>query len=137
MDKGSRVEQARAATRALRAVGIRTGWFLQLGYLGERWDDLMRTRDLVREESPDEIGVSVSYPLPGTEFYRRVQAQLGSKRNWETSGDLAMMFQGTYGSEVYREARDLLHAEVQADADRAALDAAWTRLADAADRAPA
>ena len=34
---------------------------------------------------PDDIGVSVSYPLPGTTFYQRVQAQLGQKQNWVDS----------------------------------------------------
>lgn len=111
MDKGTRVEEARAATRALRAHGIRACWFLQLGYPSESWDDLLRTRDLLREERPDDIGVSVAYPLPGTEFHRRVQLQLGRRRNWEDTGELAMLFQGTYGTDFYRRVRDLLHEE--------------------------
>lgn len=112
MDKGSKVEQAREATRLLRAHGIRAGWFIQLGYLGEQWEDILLTRDLVREERPDEIGVSVSYPLPGTLFYERVKNQLNSKTNWKDSGELAMLFRGTYQTEFYRRVRDLLHREV-------------------------
>ena len=38
--------------------------------------------------APDDIGVSVSYPLPGTKFYSRVAAELGAKQNWSESGDL-------------------------------------------------
>lgn len=114
MDKGTRVEQIRGATRALREHGIRTGWFIQLGYLGEEWDEILLTRDLIRDERPDEIGVSVSYPLPGTGFYEIVKRQLGTKRNWTDSGDLSMMFAGTFDTGFYREIRDLLHAEVDA-----------------------
>lgn len=114
MEKGIRVEEVRLATRVLRDHGIRVGWFIQLGYLGEEWEDIQLTRDLIREERPDEIGVSVAYPLPGTKFYEMVQAQLGAKRNWEYSGDLAMMFHGTYGTDFYRRVRDLLHDEVAA-----------------------
>jgi len=58
------------------------------------------------------VGVSVSYPLPGTKFFDRVQAQLGDKTNWSDSEDLSMMFQGGYTDEFYRALHDALHAQV-------------------------
>lgn len=100
------------ARENLRRHGIRACYFLQFGYPGEKWDDIQRTIRLVRETQPDDIGVSVAYPLPGTEFYKRVSAQLGSKKNWADSDDLSMMFQGAYTSEFYRALRDALHLEV-------------------------
>ncbi len=114
MDKGTRIGQVRTATRLLRAHGIRVAWFLQLGYTGETWGDLLATRDLVRSERPDDVGVSVAYPLPGTLFYERVKEQLGARANWSDSDDLAMMFRGTYTSAFYRRVRDVLHEEVAA-----------------------
>jgi anaerobic magnesium-protoporphyrin IX monomethyl ester cyclase len=126
MDKGTRVEEARAATRALKARGIRACWFIQLGYPSETWNDVLLTRDLIREERPDEIGVSVSYPLPGTKFHENVVAELGAKRNWEHTDDLAMLFHGTYNTNFYRRLRDALHHEVttgEEDVGR------WTELA--------
>lgn len=114
MEKGTTVDEIRGATRALRDVGIRTGWFLQLGYPGETWEDLLLTRDLVREERPDEIGVSVAYPLPGTKFHQQVRAQLGRRHNWEHTDDLAMLFHGTYTTAFYRQLRDALHDEIRA-----------------------
>jgi anaerobic magnesium-protoporphyrin IX monomethyl ester cyclase len=125
MDKGATAEAARSATRTLKAHGVRACWFIQLGYPSETWDDILSTRDLIREEKPDEIGVSVAYPLPGTEFHTRVQAQLGRQRNWKDTGDLAMLFQGTYSTALYRKVRDVLHAEIETGAED---DAAWTRL---------
>ena len=68
---------------------------------------------MVRETRPDDVGISVSYPLPGTRFYERVSAQLGQKSNWSDSADLAMMFRGEYSSEFYRALADALHAEVR------------------------
>lgn len=130
MDKGATVQAARAATRALKAHGVRACWFIQLGYPSESWADILATRDLIRDEQPDEIGVSVAYPLPGTEFHRRVQAQLGRQRNWKDTGDLAMLFQGAYSTALYRQVRDVLHAEVAAAPD----DDAWARLEDEAGR---
>jgi anaerobic magnesium-protoporphyrin IX monomethyl ester cyclase len=117
MDKGTTVEEVRAATRALKSHGIRACWFLQLGYPGEQWDDLLATRDLVREGRPDDVGVSVAYPLPGTKFHAAVQQQLGARHNWEETGDLAMLFRGTYTTAFYRRVRDALHAETNHGAD--------------------
>lgn len=125
MDKGTTVDEVRDATRELKAHGIRACWFLQLGYPSESWEDLVRTRDLVRDERPDDIGVSVAYPLPGTPFYDRVRADLGLKQNWSESGELAMMFRGTYSTEFYGRLRDALHDEVRTG-ERG--DAVWAAL---------
>jgi len=112
MDKGTRVEQIAKARENLRHEGIRACYFLQFGYPGETWQDIQSTIRLVRDTRPDDIGVSVSYPLPGTKFYDRVQAQLGAKTNWSDSEDMAMMFQGAYTNEFYRALHDALHAQV-------------------------
>src|SRR5258708_2173251 len=111
MDKGTTISQAREATRLLKAHGIRTSWFLQLGYPGEEWPEILATRDLIRDERPDDVGVSVSYPLPGTAFFERVKNEIGDKTHWEDSDDLAMLFEGTYTGPFYRRIRDLLHEE--------------------------
>jgi anaerobic magnesium-protoporphyrin IX monomethyl ester cyclase len=126
MDKGTKVDAARHATRTLKSNGIRVGWFLQLGYPSEQWEDIVATRDLVHDEAPDEIGVSVSYPLPGTIFHERVVAELGERRNWRDTDELAMLFQGTFVTAFYRMVRDALHADVSA---RSVDHAAWTDLA--------
>jgi radical SAM superfamily enzyme YgiQ (UPF0313 family) len=112
MDKGLKVSSVVAARLRLRESGIRACYFLQLGYPGETLTELRQTIAFVRGTRPDNIGVSFSYPLPGTVFYDRVQAQLGSKRNWKDSDDLCVMFHAAYTTEFYRAVRDALHAEV-------------------------
>ena len=114
MDKGTDVQQVPAVREDLRREGIRACFFLQFGYPGETWEDIMETVHLVRATRPDNIGVSVSYPLPGTRFYERVRAELGEKRNWVDSDDLSLMFTGVYTDEFYHALRDALHAEVDA-----------------------
>ena len=112
MDKGLRLSSIFAARNGLRDAGIRACYFLQFGYPGETWSDLEQTIALVRETRPDDIGISFSYPLPGTVFYDRVQAQLGQKRNWADSDDLCIMFKAAYNTDFYRAVREALHAEV-------------------------
>jgi len=112
MDKGTRVDQIAKARENLRRAGIRACYFLQFGYPGETWKDIQSTIKLVSDTRPDDIGVSVSYPLPGTKFFDRVQAQLGAKTNWSDSEDLDIMFQGAYTNEFYRALHDALHAQV-------------------------
>ena len=113
MAKDTTIGELVAARERLGARGIRVGFFIQLGYLGEQLDDLLATRALVVLAAPDEIGVSVSYPLPGTRFHEQVKAQLGGKTHWKESGDLSMMFRGAYDSRFYRDFRDLLHRQVE------------------------
>ncbi len=135
MEKGIRVEQIYQATENLHHHDIRACLFLQFGYPGESWRHIQSTIRMVRETSPDDIGVSVSYPLPGTEFHRRVAAELGAKQNWSESGDLSMMFRGTYTSEFYGALRDALHSEVAArkengnnGSDSQTLKDLWSRV---------
>ncbi|MEK7276390.1 MAG: radical SAM protein, partial [Chloroflexota bacterium] len=81
------------------------------GYPGESWDDVQLTLKMVRECMPDDIGISVSYPLPGTKFYERVKMELGPKQNWIDSGDLAMLYRGPYPQEFYRILHGRVHHE--------------------------
>ena len=115
MNKGITVEEILTARARLKAANVRVGFFIQIGYLGEQLEDILATRDLIDRARPDDVGVSVSYPLPGTPFYEQVKAQLGTKTHWQESDDLEMMFHGTYRSEFYRAVRELLHDQVSAE----------------------
>jgi anaerobic magnesium-protoporphyrin IX monomethyl ester cyclase len=111
MEKGVEVDQIYAAARRLRAAGIEVGFFLQFGYPGETREDIERTLRMVRECRPDDIGVSISYPLPGTRFYDRVKSDMGDKRNWVDSDDLTMMYRGPYETAFYRTLHRVVHKE--------------------------
>jgi anaerobic magnesium-protoporphyrin IX monomethyl ester cyclase len=121
MDKGIQVDQTREAVRRLHAAGIKVGFFLQFGYPGETRADIAATLQLVRDCRPDDIGMSVSYPLPGTKFYRAVREQLGLQQNWVDSGDLAMMYRGPFSTAFYRQLHAVLHHEFR-------MRQAWARL---------
>lgn len=114
MDKGDTVEDIYNAARLLRANGIEVGFFLQFGYPGETWDDVQKTLKMVRDCAPDDIGISVSYPLPGTKFFERVKLELGEKQNWVDSEDLAMLYRGPFPTEFYRVLHGRVHYEFRA-----------------------
>jgi anaerobic magnesium-protoporphyrin IX monomethyl ester cyclase len=109
MDKGTRVEQIAEATRLLRSKGVRVCFFLQFGYLGETAEDVEKTIRMVEELMPDDIGVSISYPLPGTPFHEKVKADLVGKANWTDSDDLAMMFRNRQRPAYYKRLHRYVH----------------------------
>jgi radical SAM superfamily enzyme YgiQ (UPF0313 family)/glycosyltransferase involved in cell wall biosynthesis len=114
MQKGTTLEQIASASALLKAAGITVGFFLQFGYPGETREDVERTLAMVRSCGPDDIGVSVSYPLPGTPFYEMVKSQLGDKQNWLDSDDLAPMYRATFVPAFYRTLHRLVHGELRA-----------------------
>ena len=106
----SNVPGAFALERAKKH-NIKTCFFLQFGYTGETKTEIDKTIQMVRDLMPDDIGISVSYPLPGTKFYDRVSSQMKEKHNWEISDDLEMMFDGTYSTNFYRVLHKRVHKE--------------------------
>jgi anaerobic magnesium-protoporphyrin IX monomethyl ester cyclase len=111
MDKGTTVEQIHTAVRRLHEARIEVGLFLQFGYPGETRADIEKTLQMVRDCKPDDIGMSVSYPLPGTRFYETVKQELGVKQNWIDSNDLAMLYHGPFTTDFYRQLHVVLHKE--------------------------
>jgi anaerobic magnesium-protoporphyrin IX monomethyl ester cyclase len=130
MDKDTRVEDIYQAAERLHQVGIEVCFFLQFGYPGESWEDIQKTLKMVRDCRPDNIGISVSYPLPGTKFYENVKLQLGEKTNWLDSDDLAMLYKGPFVPDFYRVLHHRVHHEYRARK-------AWRALATTALKRPA
>ena len=109
MDKGTKVEQIYKATSLLKKRNIKVAFFIQLGYLGESKEDIKMTIKMINELKPNDIGISVSYPLPGTRFYEIVKNDLKTKRNWEDSDDLAMMFRSSFSPAYYKRLHHFIH----------------------------
>jgi anaerobic magnesium-protoporphyrin IX monomethyl ester cyclase len=109
MDKGISVEQIRQATHLMKEHGIKPSFFIQFGYPGELKDDIQLTIDMINELLPFEIGISVSYPLPGTSFYDKVKADLKKKTNWTDSDEMALMFSNTFPPSYYKQLHRYVH----------------------------
>lgn len=109
MDKGTNVSEIWKATELLKKNRIRVAFFLQFGYPGETKEDINKTMQMVLNLMPDEIGISVSYPLPGTKFYDNVKDQLKQKANWTDSDELALMFRSTFPPAYYKKLHRYVH----------------------------
>jgi anaerobic magnesium-protoporphyrin IX monomethyl ester cyclase len=109
MDKGITVSQIRESTMLMKAEGIKPSFFIQFGYPGELKKDIRLTIDMINELLPFEIGISVSYPLPGTSFYEKVKADLQKKSNWTDSDEMALMFCNTYPPSYYKQLHRYVH----------------------------
>lgn len=109
MDKGTTIDQIRRANALLKKHKIHSAFFLQFGYPGENSEDIAKTVELLNECMPDDIGISVSYPLPGTQFYENVKSELQLKQNWTDSDDLHLMFKNTYSPDYYKQLHRFVH----------------------------
>lgn len=114
MDKGISIAQIEEATGKLKAHGIKPAFFLQFGYLGEKIEDIQLTLSMLYRLMPYDIGVSVSYPLPGTGFYEKVKTELYVKSNWTDSDELALMFKNTYKPKFYKRLHRYVHQRFRA-----------------------
>jgi radical SAM superfamily enzyme YgiQ (UPF0313 family) len=110
MDKGTTVEQIYESTKLIKKYGMKPSFFIQFGYPGETKVDIEKTIKMISTLLPHDIGISVSYPLPGTKFYEKVQAELKEKTNWTDSDELALMFSNTYPPAFYKQLHRYVHA---------------------------
>jgi anaerobic magnesium-protoporphyrin IX monomethyl ester cyclase len=126
MDKGTTVEQIYNSTKLIKKYGMKPCFFIQFGYPGEIKEDIRKTIKMINELLPYDIGISVSYPLPGTKFFEKVESQLKEKTNWTDSDELVLMFENTYQPSFYK----LLHRYVHASFHKAAGVNTWRTLFD-------
>ena len=109
MDKGTTIAQIRQSTLLMKKYGVNPSFFIQFGYPGEQKEDIENTIGMINELLPFEIGISVSYPLPGTVFYERVKADLKTKTNWTDSDEMALMFHNTFPPSYYKQLHRYVH----------------------------
>jgi anaerobic magnesium-protoporphyrin IX monomethyl ester cyclase len=109
MDKGITTAQIATATSLMKKHGIKPSFFIQFGYPGETKSDIGLTIAMINRLLPFEIGISVSYPLPGTGFYEKVKAELKKKTNWSDSDEMALLFTNTFPAPYYKQLHSYVH----------------------------
>ncbi|MBU1024000.1 hypothetical protein KKB99_06925, partial [bacterium] len=91
---------------------IPVGFFIMLGYPPEDKSDVLKTVELIQKAKPEKIGVSVAYPISGTDFYDNVLLN-GVNSAWSSSGENRPIFETRYSPMFYRFARRLILKNAQ------------------------
>ncbi len=115
MDRGVKVEQVQDAVRMSRERGIQSGMFLMWGYEGEELEDIEATIDHVRTSNPDIFFTTVSYPIKGTPYYKKIADRLVQLEPWTLSSDRELRVKGKHTRQFYAHVDKLLRDEVERD----------------------
>lgn len=105
MNKGTKVEDIYSASKLIKDIGIGLGYFIMFAYPGETYEDIHLTENLIFQNKPDTLGLSIAYPVPGTRFYDRVKDQIlpPDDRSEEQMGSgNQLKFNATYPVSYYR-----------------------------------
>jgi radical SAM superfamily enzyme YgiQ (UPF0313 family) len=113
MDRGVKIEQVHQAVAMSRERGIESGMFLMWGYEGEEVEDIEATIRHVSTSQPDIFFTTVSYPIKGTPYYKKMADRLVQLQPWGTSSDRDLKIKGRHSQQFYSYADKLLKDEVQ------------------------
>jgi anaerobic magnesium-protoporphyrin IX monomethyl ester cyclase len=80
MNKGITAAEARNCVEATHRAGIDVGAFFILGYPGDTDDTVLETLHFATTLPLDYLGLSMPYPLPGTDLYTRIKGRI--TRDW-------------------------------------------------------
>lgn len=109
MERGVTIEQIYQATRMMQERQIKVGFSVQFGFVGETEEDIERTLNMVLELQPDEIGISLAYPVPGTRYHREFKKML--RKSGRNLGNTA--FDLLYARLYPKEYCDKLNAKLE------------------------
>src|SRR3984885_7292063 len=113
MDRGVKIEQVQQAVAMSRERGIQSGMFLMWGYEGEELEDIEATIKHVSTSQPDIFFTTVSYPIKGTPYYKKMSDRLVQLKPWGTTSDRELKIKGRHSQKFYGYADRLLREEVQ------------------------
>lgn len=108
MHKNVTQKQIREAARMVHAVDIELACFLLTGYPGESWDDVVATLQLIDDIQPDDVSVSIAYPIPGTAFYEQVEHLVERDVGWKHSSQYCPVYKRQYPDLYYKLVRNLI-----------------------------
>jgi anaerobic magnesium-protoporphyrin IX monomethyl ester cyclase len=80
MNKKITKNEARQAVNTAHRAGLQVGAFFILGYPGDTDDTVLETLHFATSLPLDYLGLSMPYPLPGTELFARTKGRI--TRDW-------------------------------------------------------
>ena len=112
MERGVKIEQVQSAVHMCRERGIQSGMFLMWGYEGEELDDIEATIHHVSVSKPDIFFTTVSYPIKGTPYYKKISDRLVQLGPWSATSDREFKIKGRHTRQFYSHVDKLLRDEV-------------------------
>ena len=89
LKKGTSIEQTKRSFEIAHKNNLRALATIMIGNPEETWDDIIATKNLLKEIKPDYTGVFFTTPYPGTKLYEQALANnwlVSGKNNWTTKG---------------------------------------------------
>ena len=102
MNRKTDINKTIEVFRNLHKNGIASGTFLMLGYPGETKKDILQTASFLKLAKPDEMTITMAYPIKGTRFYEEEESSFLSPYNWETMTDRDIQYKKPYNRRFYR-----------------------------------
>jgi radical SAM superfamily enzyme YgiQ (UPF0313 family) len=112
MQRKVQVTDVQAKTHLLKQHGIQAGMFIMLGYDGEEVEDISATVEHLKKCDPDVFLTTVAYPIKGTPYHAKVEAQVYTDRAWDVVSDRDMDIGGRHTRRFYRYATRWMVNEV-------------------------
>jgi radical SAM superfamily enzyme YgiQ (UPF0313 family) len=112
MQRKVQVDDVREKTHLLKRHGIQAGMFIMLGYDGEEVEDITATVEHLKKCDPDVFLTTVAYPIKGTPYYAKVEADVFSDRAFEARSDRDLQVAGRYTRRFYSFATRWMVSEV-------------------------
>lgn len=86
--------------------------FLMWGYEGEELEDIEATIQHVSVSNPDIFFTTVSYPIKGTPYYKKISERLVQLGPWSKTSDREIKIKGRHTGRFYSHVDKLLRDEV-------------------------
>ena len=102
MNRKIDVEQTISVINRAKAQGISTGTFLMLGYPGEKKRDIFKTAGYLKRACPDQVTVTLAYPVKGTKFYNEIESTFTEPFAWQKQTEKQIRFKREYSDRFYR-----------------------------------
>jgi radical SAM superfamily enzyme YgiQ (UPF0313 family) len=131
MDRRVQAEQVRDMIIKTKASGIEAGTFIMLGYPGEKLADIEETRKHLLLCLPDQITITLAYPITGTPFFQEIQPSVTFMPPWEESSDREIRFKRPFSDAFYQNAVRWIINSVEAEKCKVSgkkLKSFWLRL---------
>ncbi|BAC89232.1 B12-binding domain-containing radical SAM protein [Gloeobacter violaceus] len=108
MGKRFSPQDVRQAIQDANSVGIRAAAFFQIGYPGERTEDILATLQFIPTLPLDYLSFTITYPLPGTKLFDRVvsEGRLSPEEQaeWKRAGHNVLTYKADHSQLKLRSA---------------------------------